>query len=262
VKERSKRSVPPAPPSDAMRTSDGEGEPPPAAWLRSGRRPWVSMVDIAYEALVEAISDGGLAPGTHLDIREAAERLGMSPTPVREALARLNTHGLIGLDANRGYRVSGVLTAPEFHQLYAARRVIEFGALRQSGTIGDRGSWIELMSEKALDEVLDLERAARSSPHGPRYADYAGFSRADALFHGKIVGLAGNRFLAEAWTRLHCHLHVSRLYAGTGVIDFDDARVEHAAIVEALVNRDVEALLEASALHMDRAETRLGSLVR
>ena len=72
----------------------------------ANRKSWVSMVDIAHEALLEAILDGDSQPGSRLEIRDIADRLAMSPTPVREALAKLATQGLTVLDANRGYRVA------------------------------------------------------------------------------------------------------------------------------------------------------------
>ena len=96
----------------------------------------MSMVDIAHEALLEEIFDGGSQPGSRLEIRDIAERLSMSPTPVREALAKLATQGLTVLDANRGYRVADLLTRREFHELLAARRAIEIGALTQGGRVG------------------------------------------------------------------------------------------------------------------------------
>lgn len=240
---------------------DGASSNPDTEWRPAGRRVWVSMVDIAYEAVLEAISDRRLAPGSRLDIRDTAERLEMSPTPVREALAKLNAQGLIVLDANRGYRVSGVLTELEFHQLFAARRVIELGALQ--GRVGDRTHpWIETVTDEDVEEVLDLERAVASSAHGPRYAEYADFTKADSQLHGRFVALARNPFLEQSWSGLHCHLHLSRLYAGAGVIDYDEARSEHAALVQALIDRDVDAVVRASQHHIDMAEERLARLVR
>jgi len=225
------------------------------------RRPWVSMVDIAYEALLEAIFNRTFEPGERLEIRSASERLDMSPTPIREALARLTTQGLTVLDANRGYRVAGLLTASEFHNLYQARRVLEIGALRQDGTLNGVDPWMRRVTDEEVEEVLDLERLVGASAHGPHYADYSEFSRADSEFHGAVLALVGNPFLEAAWHGLYCHLHVSRLYAGSGVIDFDEARVEHALIARALIERNVNDLATASLAHIDMAETRLAALL-
>jgi hypothetical protein len=99
-------------------------EPPGPAMTLAGRKPsgerslasrksWVSMVDIAHEALLEAILDGDSQPGSSLEIRDIADRLAMSPTPVREALAKLATQGLTVLDVKV---VSLAATCPAEHR--------------------------------------------------------------------------------------------------------------------------------------------------
>lgn len=223
------------------------------------RQSWVSMVDIAYDSLLEAISEGRLGDGTRLDIKTAASQLRMSATPVREALARLHTQGVISLDANRGYRVCAKLDAVEFHQLYAARRVIEIGAVR-SGRVGGSGRLPLRASAEEIKRLAELERLAKSSPHGPRYADYFAFARADAQFHATVVALAENRFLEASWKALNFHLHVSRLYAGAGVIDYAEAQVEHGAILAAVIAGDNKQLMVACQDHINNSETRLEKL--
>jgi DNA-binding GntR family transcriptional regulator len=225
------------------------------------RQPWVSMVDIAYSGLLEAISEGRLGGGSRLDIKTAASQLGMSATPVREALARLHTQGVISLDANRGYRVATALNEVEFHQLYAARRVIEIGALRAARSENGGRSGIKASPEE-LEHLAELEHVARSSPHGPRYADYFDFTRADAQFHATVMSLAKNPFLEVSWKALNFHLHVSRLYAGAGVIDYAEAQLEHGTILEAAVACNYKELILACQNHIDNSESRLARLVR
>ncbi len=225
------------------------------------RQSWVSMVDIAYNELLGAISEGRLGGGSRLDIKTAASQLGMSATPVREALARLHAQGVITLGANRGYRVSAVLNEVEFHQLYAARRVIETGSLRAARS-SDSSRGRIAASPDELKQLAELELLARSAPHGPRYADYFDFTRADAQFHATVVSLAKNPFLEASWKALNFHLHVSRLYAGAGVIDYAEAELEHGAILEAVVASNYKELILASQNHIDNSEARLARLVR
>jgi DNA-binding GntR family transcriptional regulator len=227
----------------------------------ASRKSWVSMVDIAHEALLEAILDGDSRPGSRLEIRDIADRLAMSPTPVREALAKLATQGLTVLDANRGYRVAGMLTKKEFHELFAARRVIEIGALRQGKASSASPAWIDDVSEKQIEEVRRLERRVGTSPRGPRFMDYTEFSRADADFHGAIIALTSNRYLESSWRGLYCHLRISRLSVGAGVTGCEEARLEHQAIVEALTSRSVGELVEASVRHINSSQTRLERLL-
>jgi DNA-binding GntR family transcriptional regulator len=89
------------------------GRKPSGERSLASRKSWVSMVDIAHEALLEAILDGDSQPGSSLEIRDIADRLAMSPTPVREALAKLATQGLTVLDVKV---VSLAATCPAEHR--------------------------------------------------------------------------------------------------------------------------------------------------
>jgi len=226
------------------------------------RKPWVSMVDIAHEALLEEIFDGGSKPGSRLEIRDIAERLSMSPTPVREALAKLATQGLTVLDANRGYRVADLLTKREFHELFAARRAIEIGALTEGAPSCASPSWLDAITEKQLEDIRRLERLVGTSPRGPRLTYYSEFSRADAEFHRAIIALTSNRYLEASWKALYCHLRISRLYAGAGATGCEQARLEHRTIVQALAGRNADELAEASLHHINASETRLEKFLR
>lgn len=224
-----------------------------------------SLTDIAYRALTEAIFDRNFPPGGRLGIDAAARRLGMSITPVREALARLASEGLISQSANKGFTVAPLLTPAEFHALFTARRVLETESLRPrpDGTgaaarIGDSS----MVDDTMIDRLATLARQMREAGRGPTYGSYSGFSGLDSQFHQALVELGGNRFLSNAWRSLHFHLHVSRLYAGAGIIDFDQATTEHEAIVRAIRRRDGAALTTEAAEHILGAEERLQRLLQ
>ena len=224
-----------------------------------------SLTDIAYWSLTEAIFDRDFPPGGRLGIDAAAKRLNMSITPVREALARLASAGLISQSANKGFTVTPLLTAAEFHALFTARRVLETEALRPrpdgsgaAARIGDPG----LIDDAVIERLAALAARMREAGRGPTYGSYGGFSGLDSQFHQALVELGGNRFLSNAWRGLHFHLHVSRLYAGSGVIDFDQATTEHEAILRAVRRRDGAALTTEAAEHIVGAEERLQRLLQ
>ncbi|MBO0812698.1 MAG: GntR family transcriptional regulator [Microlunatus sp.] len=223
-----------------------------------------SLTEVAYRALNEAIFDRNFPPGGRLGIDDAAKRLGMSITPVREALARLASEGLITQTANKGFTVAPLLTPNEFHALFTARRVLETEAIRArpDGT-GAAARILDpaLVDEAALDRMADVSRLMREAGRGPTYGSYGRFSALDNMFHQALVELGGNRFLSNAWRGLHFHLHVSRLYAGAGVIDFDQATAEHESIVRAARHRDGAALATEAAEHIIGAEKRLERLL-
>ena len=83
-------------------------------------------MDGAYEGLKELILDQRMAPGEHLNIDALAPRMGISQTPIREALARLEAEGLVVKTPPRGrYLVAPMLDAAAFDHLYEVRLLLE-----------------------------------------------------------------------------------------------------------------------------------------
>lgn len=218
-----------------------------------------SLTDVAYEAIAQAIFDRRIEPGARLRIDALAGELAMSITPVREALARTTAAGLTRLDANRGYTVAPLLDADAFHLLYAARRTIESGAVR--GGARRPAAWAQDVAATDVRQLRSILAKMGKVEHGASYSDYSRFSRLDHSLHLGLIRLAGNSFLVTAWEGLHFHLHMSRLYAGAGVVDYDDAHAEHTAIVDALEQGDGRTLWRACDTHMARAEKRLVALL-
>lgn len=218
---------------------------------RGLRRPVrrLSLAGQAYEAIIEAIFDRQLQPGAQLSIDGAARELGMSITPVREALSQIAAQRLVLQESNRGYTVAPLLSARDFHDLFAVRRLLEEHAL-------------EVM-ELDAEAIECLRRIASQMPimeNGAHYRDYRDFNLADREFHRTIVSMSGNEVLLRSWDDLHFHLHVGRLYAGVGLIDLDDALREHSEIVSALRKSDPRAALQALTAHVRGAEARLSHL--
>lgn len=213
-------------------------------------RPSTSLVDYAYQVIVQAIIDRQLAPGSRLSIDGLASALQVSITPVREALARATAERLVMQDANRGFTVAVLLGEHEYHQLFDVRRLLELHALH-----------VAELNAAEIERLAALVQQMKESSHGPEYRDFRAFNQMDQLFHCQLVALSGNSFLIEAWSGLHFHLHVGRLYAGAGVIDFREAITEHAQVVRALRHGDREELLEVVGSHIGGAERRLRQLI-
>jgi DNA-binding GntR family transcriptional regulator len=222
-----------------------------------GDRP--SLADLAYEALTEAIFVRKIMPGERLRVEALAAQLEMSITPVREALARTAAVGLTRLDTNRGYTVAPVLDTAEFHQLYAARRAIESAAVR--GTGQTPAAWVADRAAASVRPLRSLLSKMARAGRGAGYSDYSYFSRLDHELHVRLIQLGGNPFLLTAFESLNFHLHMSRLYSGAGVADYDEAQAEHTAIVDALDRRDGATLWRSCETHMLGAEARLVSLI-
>src|SRR5690625_847636 len=89
-----------------------------------------SLRDEVFDALMERIAGGSIPAGEPLGIDPLAAELGVSPTPVREALVQLEATGLVIRTALRGYRVAPPLSVDGLEELFAARRIVEVGAAR------------------------------------------------------------------------------------------------------------------------------------
>jgi DNA-binding GntR family transcriptional regulator len=89
-----------------------------------------SLVDVAYDAMLEGIFERGLLPGSRITIDALAKQLEMSITPVREALARLAAQRLVVWEENRGFTVAPLLSKQRYHDLYEAREFLELACVR------------------------------------------------------------------------------------------------------------------------------------
>jgi DNA-binding GntR family transcriptional regulator len=199
------------------------------------------LVDGVYETLTTYLLSGTLAPGDPVSIDSLSRDLEVSPTPIREALARIEAVGLVVREPLRGYRVAPQISSSDFRQLMAARLLIEpYNAAAACTYEGP-----ELLEE--LREALAL---MRSAPTGPTYREFRAFLRADAQFHQVIAKYAGNHFLAEALERLGAHLHRFRLFGDDGVTDSELSVQEHEAVYDAIAAGSAEGARKAMKRHI------------
>lgn len=213
---------------------------------RIGGRP--SLTDLAYEALVEAIYDRTYPPGGPVSIDELAGRLGISVTPVREALVRAASQRLLTRESNKGFSVAPLLTRREFRHLIELRRVLELHAV----STGD-------LSPEDIGRLSGELAQMRASGGRSGYADVKEFTRADYDFHAVLVEASDNKFVVEAWNNLHHVMHTYRIYLDSGVFDSRDAIAEHEQIFEASRATDRASLITALRDHLHATENRLAS---
>lgn len=189
-----------------------------------------SLADSVHVSLLAWLMDGHAAPGSSLSIDGLARDLGVSPTPVREAMARIESTGLVERAALRGYRVAGLLSHREVDELMDARVLLECHSTAAAAAFVDEDDLTTL--------TATIERMA-AAPKGPSFADYRDYHAADNEFHHLVNRLGGNTFLAEAFEGLNGQVQRFRLrLVGHGITDADEALTEHAAVVDALRARD------------------------
>ncbi|WP_432561293.1 GntR family transcriptional regulator [Kineococcus sp. SYSU DK003] len=215
---------------------------PPAAPARS------SLADSVHASLLAWLMDGNAAPGAPLSIDGLARDLGVSPTPVREALARIEFTGLVQRTAMRGYRVAGMLSRDEVDQLMDARLLLECHNVALAA---------ERVGDDLLEQLADTVDRMTLAPKGPSFADYRDYHQADSDFHHLVNRGGGNGFLADAFEGLNGQLQRFRLrLTGQGVTDAELAIAEHVAVVDALRARDGVAAAERMRDHLEAVRAR------
>jgi DNA-binding GntR family transcriptional regulator len=148
-----------------------------------------SLVDIAYEALREAITSGALLPGTRLREAALARHFAISTTPVREALRRLDREGLVRLSPNRGAIVAE-FDVREILDFFEIREVLECRAVRRAASQRTR----DLHAAEAVFSAAAKQVAQR---------DRVEWNRLEVAFHRAINDLSGNFELAALTERIH-----------------------------------------------------------
>jgi DNA-binding GntR family transcriptional regulator len=205
-----------------------------------------TLTDDVYTSLQTLVMDHAIAPGDRLNIDALARRLQVSPTPVREALARLEADGLVRKRPLAGYTATPLLTRQEFEELFDIRLVLETATARRAAAAGlDAAAVARLADEAHLPDLV---------PEARGYAGYAAFTRQDARFHHLLAELSGNRMLHDAVVRLRFHLHLFRLDfpASHQGISTD----EHVRVVRAIAERDPGAAESAMRAHVCAARER------
>ena len=185
-----------------------------------------TLVDQVYERLMELLLDGTLQSGDPISIDGTARYLGVSPTPVREALARLESTGNVVRVAMRGYRVPEMPGAKEIADIMDARLLIEPTLAELACGQADT-AWLTALK----DAIEEQERA----PHTSDAAAIRKYHRADEQFHRLIAEHAGNDALLRAYEALGGHGQRFRLFIGVGVQDSACAIAEHREILAALL---------------------------
>lgn len=211
-----------------------------------------SLTDEVYEIVKEHLVEQRLAPGSRLVIDTLAEELGVSQTPLREALARLEADQFVAKEPHRGYTVAPILDRRAFGELYEMRLLVEPPA---AGLAAHRGTQTDRAAITAA-----FERMKRSSA-GPRYREYRQMLDNDAAFHESIARASGNRYLLQTIDRLRTHQLAARLYHRRGVPDRQHTIDEHNAILQAIVEkkgRRAETLMHQ---HLERARNEITPLL-
>ena len=206
------------------------------------------IIQTVQEAVVghlrNLILTGQLVPGQRLLQEELAEKLGISRTPIREALQQLANQGLVNISSYKGASVAR-FSAPEMIEIYSVRIALESYAA-------------SLATEKVTDEDLErLETLMQEMGKAVLNRDFEHLVEAHHEFHASIYAIAGKQRLYE---HIIQYLDLTNLYQrmalslGRGA---DDPIKEHSDMLETLRRRDAEAIGRMVRIHLELTMTEL-----
>jgi DNA-binding GntR family transcriptional regulator len=216
----------------------------------SGRtliRPSALVTDV-YNAILERITSNQIYPGAKITVDNLARELGVSQTPIREALSRLEAEGLVLKTYLVGYSAAPRLSRTQVEQVFELRLLLEPAAAAKAA------SRLSDQDQKALHALHNEMVSLRDNP-SPAYSEYA---RMDTQFHSVIATESGNVLLAEALARLHTQVHIFRLGFPSRLTA--EAVAEHAEILSALIRGDARASKKAMRIHVLASQDRMLSL--
>ena len=210
--------------------------------------PVPSLADAAYEQIRQRILDNVWPPGHRALEQEVALALGMSRTPVREAMVRLQNEELVELIPRHGMRVLPVSPA-DMREIYEILTALECMAA-------------ELLARRAPSdaELQPLVDATQAMDRALAADDLDAWARADERFHAGLLELAGNRQLQATVMNYWDRAHRARMFTLKLRPKPADSTHEHRELVDRLRAGDVEGAARVNRSHRERASRELLSI--
>lgn len=195
--------------------------------------------DTAYAALLDQIQSGALRPGAVLGEVQQAKLLGVSRTPLREALGRLVSDGLVVQQSPRVTVVTDI-RADDIRELFEIRRALEETAARLAAERGDAAAFRALADDFAFAHPAD---------------DADGYYALIARFDAELDTAVSNTYLTSALRTVRTHLVRVRRLARDNPDRLDASVAEHRLIAAAIAARDADLAAHATHVHLHNALT-------
>jgi DNA-binding GntR family transcriptional regulator len=222
-------------------SADHESKQAPGRIQRS-----MGLVEEVYECIRADIMSLKIPPETRISVDRMVRELGVSQTPIREALSMLEARGLVTRKHLLGYFTAPKLNRQQYEKLYEIRLLLEPYAARGAA---------QNMSPQALTSLNSVALRMAPDPTEITHASYGRFADDDSEFHARIADGSDNELIAESLARLHTHMHIFRLRFHTEVTN--EAFAEHARVVRALQEKDADAAEAAMRSHIEKSYERL-----
>ena len=208
-------------------------------YLRVEADEFTPLRDVVCKTLRRAILAGKMPPGTRLLEVHLADEMGVSRTPIREAIRVLEQEGLVIMRPRRGAEVAKI-TVPQMRDVLELRTVLDVLA-------------VELACERATDEdIKEIEKAAREFEQAVYDGDLHVMIERDTVFHRMLVAGSHNKKLIIVNHDMEDQVNRYRYETEKEASARGTLLKDHEAIIKAIKERDKNAASEAARVHVSR----------
>lgn len=210
---------------------------------------YLPLRDVVFNTLRQAILRGELKPGERLMEIQLANKLGVSRTPIREAIRKLELEGLVLMIPRRGAEVAEITEK-------SLRDVLEVrGALEELA--------VKLACQKITDaQIAELRAAEKEFEMALQSGDVSVYAEADVKFHDVIYRATDNQRLIQLLFNLREQMYRYRVEYLKREEAHETLLVEHKRIIETIANRDMEAAVDAVCKHIDNQVSAVIDTIR
>ena len=197
------------------------------------------LKDAAYDSIRQAITDLQVQPGSAISENWLVSQLGISKTPIRHALTRLEQEGLVETIPFKG-TFAAVTRDEDARDLMDVRAVLEVSAARR------------IAERREPEAIAHLRNLAKEGPTSEAAGKHKDALRSIGDFHVELVALGGNPWLTRLYEALGGPLARLRSISGASASSVEDSAAEHLAIVDALEEGDGDLAAERITSHTER----------
>ena len=194
-----------------------------------------SIREAAYKHLREAILTGSLVPGKRISEPALAQKLGLSRTPIREALQYLSKEGLVDITPHKGARVR-LLSFREIKEVYEVRAILESEGARLAALHASEQELKQIHRQLNQLNALDPDHLLAQR-------------QADMAFHASFVAAGQNQTLQRLFNDLQGSLSLLRAYT-SNLSQTSETQAQHLAILHAIRDKQPEAAAKAAKVHV------------
>ena len=210
---------------------------------------FLPLRDVVFNTLRQAILTGELKPGERLMEIHLANKLGVSRTPIREAIRKLELEGLVTMIPRRGAEVAQI-TEKSMNDVLEVRRALD-------------ALCVELACERITQEDTErLKLACEAFEAAVKTGDIKKIARADVELHDIIVQATGNQRLVQLINNLSEQMYRYRFEYIKDSTQHQRLIDEHRMIYESIVKKDTEAASQAAHVHIDNQKKAIIAQIR